>query len=160
MRKPRGVGTPPIPRQLILRINCTSGVRLSRERDNANVFGGWCFARDASSSCSPPIFHTVMTVSSATWRTFFESRGLQKALIDSYMLYVQRMLAARLPPIFEHYHLAKLLGRTDSYLASAVNCADRHYRTFAIPKRRGGKREISAPYPALLECQQWIDRSK
>jgi hypothetical protein len=74
------------------------------------------------------------------------------------MQYVERMLAARLPPIFEIYHLAKLLGRTPSYVASAIHRPDCHYRKFTIPKRHGGRREISAPYPALLGCQQWIER--
>jgi retron-type reverse transcriptase len=30
------------------------------------------------------------------------------------------------------------------------------YREFSIPKRKGGQRIISAPYPSLLSCQQWI----
>jgi RNA-directed DNA polymerase len=99
-----------------------------------------------------------MNISSTTWRTFFESRGLQKDLIDSYMHYVECMLAVNLPPIFEIYHLANLLGRTPSYMVSAIHKPEYHYRTFTIPKRHGGNREISAPYPALLECQQWINR--
>ena len=30
------------------------------------------------------------------------------------------------------------------------------YREFSIPKRNGGIRTISAPYPSLLSCQRWI----
>ena len=62
------------------------------------------------------------------------------------------------PPILDFGHLASLLGRTPAYLASAINGTKCHYRQFVIPKRRGGARTISAPYPALLECQQWINR--
>ena len=51
---------------------------------------------------------------------------------------------------------AYCIGRNKKYLASVVNASQSHYRRFLIKKRRGGKREISAPYLALLECQQWI----
>ena len=88
-----------------------------------------------------------MNIPLETWRTFLESRGIRPALIDSYMRYVERMLNARLPPIFEHYHLARLLGRTDSYLASAIHCPDSHYRKFTIPKRHGGTRKFPPPTP-------------
>lgn len=61
-----------------------------------------------------------------------------------------------MPIIFDFDHLAKLLGRTPVYLASVVNSSQNHYREFTIPKRSGGVRSIHAPYPALLECQEWI----
>ncbi len=73
------------------------------------------------------------------------------------MHYIEHMFSARVPVIFEFSHLARLLGRTSAYLASVVNSAESHYRHFVIPKRRGGEREIAAPYPALLECQQWVN---
>jgi len=34
-----------------------------------------------------------------------------------------------------------------------------HYRTFAIPKKSGGKRYISAPMPQLKSLQEWILRN-
>jgi len=34
--------------------------------------------------------------------------------------------------------------------------SDRFYRSFLIPKRSGGQREIAAPIPLLLHCQRWI----
>jgi retron-type reverse transcriptase len=69
------------------------------------------------------------------------------------------MINAQLPIIFEFRHLAALLGRTPQYLASVVNSPGNHYRIFEIPKRSGGRREIAAPYPALLYCQQWINKN-
>ena len=33
---------------------------------------------------------------------------------------------------------------------------DAFYRKFAIPKKRGGYRDIATPYQSLLEVQQWI----
>ena len=67
------------------------------------------------------------------------------------------MVTSRFPIIFDFYHLSSLLGRTPAYLASVINGTIHHYREFQIPKRKGGKRTINAPYPALLECQQWIN---
>jgi len=92
-----------------------------------------------------------------SWQRYFESIGIDPLLSQSYRNYIDHMLRGGLPVIFEFRHLAALLGRTPGYLASAVNCTESHYREFEIPKRRGGKRTIDAPYPALLECQQWIN---
>ena len=69
------------------------------------------------------------------------------------------MAHAKLPIIFESNHLALLLGRSRKYLASVINCPEKFYRTFNIAKKSGGHREISAPYPSLLECQQWINKN-
>jgi len=91
------------------------------------------------------------------WQRYFEGIGIDPSLSQSYLDYVGQMLRRGLPVIFEFRHLAALLGRTPGYLASAVNCTESHYREFEIPKRRGGVRRIDAPYPALLECQQWIN---
>lgn len=93
------------------------------------------------------------------WESHFKSVGLQPALISKYLAYIDRLNSSRVPIIFEFAHLAGLLGRTRSYLASVVNAPEAHYREFTIPKHRGGTRTISAPYPSLLECQQWINRN-
>ncbi len=34
-----------------------------------------------------------------------------------------------------------------------------YYRTFNIPKRKGGYREICSPYPSLLYIQRWINNN-
>jgi RNA-directed DNA polymerase len=91
------------------------------------------------------------------WQKHFEDYGIRPELVSLYLKYIQRMLSAHIPVIFEFQHLAALLGRTPKYLSSVVNCPEAHYRIFRIPKRKGGYRIISAPYPALLECQQWIN---
>ncbi len=100
---------------------------------------------------------TYRTAPAAQWEKYFKSIGIQASLVESYMEYVSGMLQRSLPVIFEFDHLAALLGRTPAYLASAVNSTNHHYRAFKIPKRRGGMRRIDAPYPALLECQRWIN---
>ncbi len=94
-----------------------------------------------------------------TWEEYFQDAALNQELSTKYLAYVDDMQSRGVPPVFEFRHLCLLLGRTEGYLASVVNAADAHYRTFVIPKRRGGYREICAPYPALLECQRWINRN-
>jgi RNA-directed DNA polymerase len=91
------------------------------------------------------------------WQATLADAGVSEQYRERYLAYVERMLKSGVPPIFEFRHLARLLGRTPQYLASVVNSPESHYRTFAIPKRSGGVRRIDAPYPALLECQQWIN---
>ena len=93
------------------------------------------------------------------WKRYYQDIGLPVELSDKYIRYIKRMYKAKLPVIFEFQHLASLLGRKTFYLASVVNSSENHYRTFKIPKRIGGIREISAPYPALLECQKWINKN-
>lgn len=90
------------------------------------------------------------------WENKFADRGVSPEIIKLYAEYVNNLLSKSLPVIFEFEHLAKLLGFTRTYLASAVNAPNKHYRQFTIPKKRGGKRQILAPYPALLQCQRWI----
>lgn len=90
------------------------------------------------------------------WRKGFETKGLNPDYTDVYMEYITLLANNNAPIIFSFDHLCKLLGRSPAYLASVVNSNENHYRKFIIPKRKGGKREITAPFPALLECQHWI----
>lgn len=91
------------------------------------------------------------------WKRYYRNTGIPDERIKLYMDYVNKMYKKEIPPIFELHHLTKLLGRKDSYLASVINAPESHYREFRIPKRSGKKRTIEAPYPALLECQRWIN---
>lgn len=90
------------------------------------------------------------------WEVFFGRRGLSEVFLAKYISYCERLISNRVPVIFEFDHLSQLLGITPDYLAVAVNATKSCYRTFTIPKRSGGVREIEAPYPALLSCQKWI----
>lgn len=91
-----------------------------------------------------------------TWEVFFKNRGVGQELIDEYKLYIEGLLKNNVPIIFEFNHLSLLLGRTRPFLATAVNSTESLYREFKIPKRNGDYRVISAPYPSLLEIQNWI----
>lgn len=90
------------------------------------------------------------------WRRHYEDVGLPAAIYRKYLGYCANLISQKLPPIFEFKHLAHLLGKEPFYVGSVIFLPDLHYRTFLIKKRSGGSREISAPYPALLDCQNWI----
>ncbi|MES2669741.1 MAG: retron St85 family RNA-directed DNA polymerase [Pseudomonadota bacterium] len=90
------------------------------------------------------------------WDLYFRSIGLREELIERHGTYADRLLKAKLPIIFEWHHLAALLGVSLEYVASVTNASECHYRTFSIPKRAGGQRDIEAPRAALKRCQRWI----
>ena len=90
------------------------------------------------------------------WSTFFKNRGVSEDISGKYLEYIKKLLENNVPIVFDSIHLSLLFGRKPEYLASAINSPDNHYRSFKIKKRSGGEREITTPYPALLEIQYWI----
>jgi RNA-directed DNA polymerase len=90
------------------------------------------------------------------WENFFRDRGVSEEIIPNYLRYIRKLNKNNVPVIFEFSHLAKLLGIKESVLATMINASSSFYRSFSIPKRKGGTREISAPYPSLLLSQRWI----
>lgn len=90
------------------------------------------------------------------WRSHFRSRGIRPELSKDYVSYIKPLVKRGVPVIFDFRHLCELLGRTPDFLARATCAPEHFYRTFRIPKKSGGVREISAPYPSLKECQRWI----
>lgn len=95
-------------------------------------------------------------ISIKQWEGYFKKRGISNNVISEYLPYIIKLQKNKVPVIFEFEHLAMLLGIKKNELANIVNSPENFYRTFFIPKKRGGKREISSPYPSLLQCQHWI----
>ena len=94
--------------------------------------------------------------SSNKWRKYFQSRAVEPALVNDYVAYVQRLNEKEIPVIFEPEHLSLLLGIKYETLCSMVYSSSRFYRTFQIPKKLGGFRQITAPHLSLCLCQKWI----
>ncbi|OCH21580.1 reverse transcriptase family protein [Aliivibrio logei] len=90
------------------------------------------------------------------WKFYFLDRGISDHLIPQYLSYVEKLTNQQLPIIFEVEHLSVLIGIEYGELNKMVHDSSKFYREFEIPKRSGGKRCISAPYPSLLMCQDWI----
>lgn len=90
------------------------------------------------------------------WRQFiaecFDDEEIQSSLLS----YVEKLLAKKSVIIFEIDHLAKLLGIKNRILQQIIHDTPKFYYKFTIPKKSGGEREISAPYPILSMAQKWI----
>ncbi|PRB02043.1 RNA-dependent DNA polymerase [Chryseobacterium sp. MYb7] len=90
------------------------------------------------------------------WNSSFTKAKINDEIKQNYLRYIEVLLNNKVPIIFDFFHLTLLLGRNSKYLSSVVNSNISHYREFEIPKKKGGTRKITAPYPALLDCQRWI----
>ena len=76
----------------------------------------------------------------------------QRLLVE----YVSTLVKNDAVIILDFEHLSQLLGIKSGVLASIINKPSAFYYTFRIPKRSGGERQISSPYPVLLNAQRWI----
>lgn len=91
------------------------------------------------------------------WASYFQDIGIEPDLRERYVEYVSVCVGNSVPPIFEQLHLARLTGRHPDDLMAMVFGTKAFYREFRLRKRSGGFRKIRAPYPSLLEVQQWIN---
>lgn len=76
--------------------------------------------------------------------------------INSWLAYARRIYDNKVPIIYEQEHLALLVGYKYEYLLKVSNAPEKFYRNFTIPKKSGGERDISEPFPSLKEIQRWI----
>lgn len=90
------------------------------------------------------------------WKTFIEQNVSSISYRTAYLNYVERLSDTNFPVIFCLDHLSSLVGIKLNYLVGMIIQPESFYREFSIPKQKGGQRIISAPYPSLLSCQQWI----
>ena len=90
------------------------------------------------------------------WSDFISDNVRGKKTKEALVIYVKRLISNNTPVILDFQHLAKLLGLKDEVLARIVNDSRSFYYNYSIPKRQGGYREISSPFPVLLEAQKWI----
>lgn len=97
-----------------------------------------------------------MYMSVQLWKQEFLDKGIPEQIVAQYLPYIDKLLSKNLPVIFELEHLTKLVDSDIKTISKMVNSPSKFYRCFSIPKRRGGYREISAPYPTLLNIQKWI----
>lgn len=90
------------------------------------------------------------------WRDFFSKNIRGKKTQEALSFYVQKLIINNTPVIIDFNHLAKLFGIQKHILSSIVSKSSSFYYNFEMLKRNGGLREISAPYPVLLNAQRWI----
>ncbi len=92
----------------------------------------------------------------ASWRKECVKYGMPNETVGPYLDYVANLIKQDLPPIVDMRHLSMLIGIDYNFMTMAVNAPNLFYRQFNIPKRTGGVRSITAPYPSLKYIQTWI----
>ena len=70
---------------------------------------------------------------------------------------IDQLKDSEFPVIFDVDHLCDYLDLYKFLIYEISNDSSKFYRTFSIPKRRGGLRTIKTPYPALKHIQRWIN---
>lgn len=76
--------------------------------------------------------------------------------ISRYASYIDRLLDRNLPVLLSFNHLADTTGLSGSKLHSMAFASHLFYRSFSVPKRSGGVREINAPTATLRGLQRWV----
>lgn len=90
------------------------------------------------------------------WRAAYLREGYSACKSAELLGYVESLVRRDLPPIINLHHLSLLVGVDYDHLIKVVNAPEAFYREFDIPKRSGGMRTITAPYPSLAYIQRWI----
>lgn len=93
------------------------------------------------------------------WKAYYCSRGVSSEFTKQCLDYARPLFKQDMPVIFDFQHLCLLLGLEASYLQSVIYGSERHYREFAIRKKSGGFRMLSAPYYTLKYVQTWINKN-
>lgn len=91
-----------------------------------------------------------------TWKYYIDENIKEEKSQMSLYGYVERLIKSDTIVILDFEHLAKLIGIEYGIFTSIINSPSSFYYNFEIPKRNGGTRKISAPYPLLLSAQRWI----
>lgn len=90
------------------------------------------------------------------WNEFISENIKRDKTRTALFHYVKKLILNNTIVITDFNHLAKLLGIKARFLAKIIANPKSFYYNFEIPKRSGGTRQISAPYPVLLNAQRWI----
>ena len=92
----------------------------------------------------------------AAWGSFIGKLDLSDEEKSELLASVRKLVKNDFPIILSQTHFAKLIGFKKGIVSSMVHKTAKFYRTFSIPKKRGGFRKIVTPHPSLLEVQRWI----
>lgn len=83
-------------------------------------------------------------------------KGKDEQYIEKWKEYASNLLDKGLPVIYDQHHFCLLVGYEECYVYSVSNSPKLFYHNYKIPKKSGGYRQISEPYPSLKEIQRWI----
>lgn len=90
------------------------------------------------------------------WFDAIDKQSIRKGSKIELKLLIKKVLDNGGVVILDLFHLSQLVSINYQEVCKMVCSPDNFYRQFKIPKRHGGSREISAPYPSLMLIQEWI----
>ncbi|ELV7515515.1 RNA-directed DNA polymerase [Photobacterium damselae] len=97
-----------------------------------------------------------MKIFQSPWFEFLRKTGIEENQAKVLTFYALQLQNKSLPVVFELAHFSKLLGVELALISRIATSPHKFYRSFQVKKRRGGNRDISAPYPKLYYIQSWI----
>lgn len=92
------------------------------------------------------------------WYEAIDVQNIGKKAKYELKRHVKKILDSNGVVVLNIMHLAQLVNINREEIYKMLSSTDSYYRQFSIPKRHGGMREISAPYPSLMSIQKWIYR--
>lgn len=90
------------------------------------------------------------------WIVFLSRNIHSLNRLQIFLKYVIRLQRNGCPVIFDMKHLAQLFEVDATVCSSMIISSSSFYYKFSIPKRKGGVRDIAAPFPLMYEMQNWI----
>lgn len=91
-----------------------------------------------------------------SFSTTARQNGYPENEIEGYLKYANQLYSRKLPIIYDQTHFCLLVGYKEEFIFKVSNSQKHFYRSFKIPKKSHGFREISEPLPSLKEMQNWI----
>lgn len=98
----------------------------------------------------------MKTNSYEEWAETIDKQKIRIAAKNELKIQVKKILESGGVVILNINHLSQLVNIKGIELCKMIATPENFYRQFEIPKRHGGMREISAPYPSLMCVQEWI----
>ena len=90
------------------------------------------------------------------WKSELAKHVVEHDLNNIVMPYIKTVVEKDLPVIIGLNHLASMMQLDADTLKRMIVSSHSFYHSFTIPKRKGGTRQIDAPYPSMIRAQQWI----
>lgn len=106
---------------------------------------------------NPSLFYLkAMNYTSKDWVDTIKNSELPEIEKKRRLILVEKAYESNVPVIINLNHFSQLVGVKSGIINSMIKKPSKFYRTFEIPKRSGGKRQIVTPHNSLLIIQKWI----
>jgi len=92
----------------------------------------------------------------STWLSEVEKKVHDTDQQNAVKGYIEHLSSKNLPIIFDINHLSLLVGIKKKVIQSIIYKSTKFYYKADIPKRKGGVRTLTIPFPVLKYIQKWI----